>query len=329
MIDAPAHEGLVPEPLAWRDAGGEWAGRIAAATGASRVERATRPKPEPRGYYRITARADGAVRFGKVVAAADVPRQWAAQQLSDRAAAAGIPAQRSVAGPTPIGEGFAILLSEWVDGRFATPSEAELGGLGGVVASLHAFLRGEPAAGRAPDPWSPLEALAASARLAPASSSALADLLRRRREVEAQFAVALQPLHNDLHAGNVFFHAGGAVAAVLDWEEALHSAGCPLMDLSWVVERLCFVRLDLQGAERLAAAFLDGYARAAARFPVRRGALLDAIRFRGLYALGVIDRDEAADTPAMRGEWAKFESLVAASEGWRPALERLERIVAS
>ena len=43
----------------------------------------------------------------------------------------------------------------------------------------------------------------------------------------------------------------------------------------------------------------------------------------------MIDRDGTVDTPAMRGEWAKFESIVAASEGWRPALERLEAIVAA
>jgi Ser/Thr protein kinase RdoA (MazF antagonist) len=327
VIDAPAHEGLVPEPLAWGEAAGEWAGRIAAAADAARVERALRPKPEPRGYYRLTARANGARYFGKVVAAADAPRQWAAQQLSDRAAAAGIPAQRSVAAPRDLGDGFALLLCEWVDGRFATPSEAELAALGGVVASLHGFLRGEARDGRGPDPWDRLERLASSTRPSPQASAVLADLLRRRGEVEAQLAVASQPIHNDLHAGNVFFGAGAAVAAVLDWEEALHSAGCPLVDLGWVVERLCFVRLGIAEAERVAAAFLEAYANEAPRFPVRRGALLDAIRWRSLYALGVIDGDEGADAPALRGEWAKFESIVAASEGWRPALERLEAIV--
>lgn len=327
MIDAPAHEGLVPVPLAWGEAAGEWASRIAAAAGAVRVERALRPKPEPRGYYRLTARADGARYFGKVVAAAEAPRQWAAQQLCDRAAAAGIPAQHSVAPPRDLGDGFALLLCEWADGRFATPSEAELSALGGVVASLHGFLRGEARDGRGPDPWDPLERLAGSRRPSPQASSALVDLLRRRSEIEAQFAVAAQPIHNDLHAGNVFFGAGEAVAAVLDWEEALHSAGCPLIDLGWVVERLCFVRRDAGEAERLAAAFLRAYAAVAPRFPVRRGALLDAIRWRSLFALGVIDGDEAADTPALRGEWAKFESIVAASAGWRPALERLEAIV--
>lgn len=327
MIDAPAHEGLVPAPLAWQEAGGDWAGRIAAAADASRVELATRPRPQPRGYYRITAKATGARRFGKVVAAAELQRQWAAQQLSDRAAAAGVPAQRSVGQPLAIGDGYALLMCEWIDGRFATPSQAELAHLGGVVAALHGFLRGEPAAGRAPDPWNPLEALASSGRIPAPVAAAAADLLRRRGEVEEQLATALQPLHNDLHAGNLFFHGDGRVAAVLDWEEALHSAGCPLVDLGWVVERLCFARLGAAEAERLADAFLRAYAAAAPRFPVRPGALLDAIRFRGLYALGLIDRDESADSPAMQRERAKFESLVVASEDWRPALGRLEGIV--
>jgi Ser/Thr protein kinase RdoA (MazF antagonist) len=324
VVDAPPHAGLSPVPLDYREATGEWARRIAQAAGAGLVERAVHSRAEPRGYYRITPAGGGPRLFGKVVSSADAPRLATAQRLSDKAVAAGIPAQRSASPPLPIGEEYALLLCEWIDGRFCTHLGVEMDSLGTTLARLHRFFGDAGAREPRLGDSTAIEALARSPGLNEASAQALDDLLRRRDEVRAKLGSPPQPIHNDLHPGNVLFDGEGQVAGVLDFEEALHSVGSPLVDLSWVIERFCFAARPPADAETLAARFIDAYRARAGSCAAPSGTFLDAIRWRSLSALAVLSGARLDDAEAADAEWRKFEAILAASGDWRPALERLE-----
>jgi len=265
--------------------------------------------------------------IGKVVWSHDAPRIAAAQRLSDAAAAAGIPAQHSAGPPRAIDEEYTLFLGHWIEGGFSAAIGTEMDSLGATVARLHRFLRDARSPGASTNEIALIEALSGCPRLAATSREALDDVLRRCDEVRANLGSPSQPIHNDLHVANVLFDAQGRVAGVLDFEEAVHSTGSPVIDLSWVVERFCFARGATQ-AETLAARFLAAYRAGAGRLAVPRGAFFDAIRWRSLFALGLLADAPSDDIDAARAEWGKFEWILAASPAWRPGLERLESALA-
>jgi Ser/Thr protein kinase RdoA (MazF antagonist) len=304
---------------------------MAELTGAVRVERAVHVCPAPLGYYRLTLGGSGQRRFGKVVAVEDAGRESAASLLAGAAAFAGVPALRQLGGPAELDAEYRLFQWSWIDGTFATGSDAEMRALGRATGGLHRFLRsrGRPAAdGDATwaARWLTLDALAASGRLQGPVARRLDAFLSRGREVQASLMTDAQPVHDDLHPGNVLFDEQGRVLALLDFEEALQSVGTPWIDLAWVVERFCLLGPRPEHAEDLAFCFLEAYGVTGSRARASASRLTDAILWRTYRALGVLaaQQDEGGKDAEAQAEWRKFVAISTAIDSWVPALQRLE-----
>lgn len=328
MNRVPVHAGLAPDPLVYADAGDPRALALAAACGAVRVEAAQGPGHDA-GCYRLTA-PSGVRWFARLVpqalAAGATQAAALAARLSEHCPE--VPAPRG--DPLRLATGHAAIVWPWLDGRFAQGHPPEAAALGATVARLHAGLRELDARSR----WLDADAAWAAAwdRLVPwvagggpggAAGEAVDRLLRDRSATEARLRSDQQPLHNDLHPGNVFFDAAGGVQAVFDWEEALHSAGSPWIDLAWVVERFCATPggdLDLDRS----AAFLAAWRSQAGPFArPRPGVLHDAMAWRSVQALALLAGMPGGD-PAIGQERRKFTGLLERLAAWRPLLAQLE-----
>ena len=321
MIRPPAHPGLHPSPFQYAPLKGELAHLLASVAGAVFVERAEHVRQPPLGYYRFHMH-EGPTRFGKVVALHDADRIEATNVLMARLATIGTPVARADAGYRTVDGDHVLFLYDWVGGRFSSGRRLEMHRLGSALATLHAGLRPLSPYTESMD-WGRLHGLL-HANVLPSKSAALLEaFLLRRGTVEELLSSALQPIHNDLHLGNVLF-AEDRVAAFLDFEEALHSAGNPLIDLSWVLERFCFLPHDLRKARRLAASFLSAYLAAAPCPPSMRGGLAECMRWRALSALALLATHAFPDSGGWRSEWEKFSLILAVLPDWSIALDDLE-----
>jgi Ser/Thr protein kinase RdoA (MazF antagonist) len=194
---------------------------------------------------------------------------------------------------------------------------------------LHAFLRSTPTGPERAQAdwaarWSSLEALAWTARLQGPLAQRLARFLSRRVEVQGLLSDGAQPVHDDLHPGNVLFGRDGDVLAFLDFEEALHSHGSTWIDLAWIIERFCLLGPAPARADLLARSFLDAYCQAGGRPSGAAGVLADALLWRNYRALAVLAAQPEPSTPARHAEWSKFCGILDCLDGWRPLLARLE-----
>jgi len=324
MVSAPAHPGLHPAPFRYVPLKGEWARLLAAATGAVSVERALHVRQLPLGYYRFSA-CGGVTRFGKVVHLGDATRLEAANQLTARLAAAGVPVVSADPGYRMLDGSHVLFLYDWVEGHFSSGQDVEMHSLGSALARLHAGLHSlTPHAHGDAMSWQRLEALSRMGALPGGAAVQLDSFLLRRSGMEDLLSSAPQPIHNDLHLGNILF-TGGRVAAFLDFEEALHSTGNPLIDLSWVLERFCFLVHNLCKAQRLASAFLSAYLGAAPCPPCIDGGLAECMRWRALNALALLASRPSAETVGWRSEWDKFSLILVKLSGWGSALSDLEK----
>lgn len=321
MVSPPAHPGLHPSPFQYVPLKGEWARLLASVAGAECVERAAHVRQLPLGYYRFGVRG-GASRFGKVVALRDAVRLEAANELTTRLATVGVPVARADIGYRMLDGDHVLFLYDWVGGHFSSGRRVEMHRLGSALALLHAGLRPLAPHGGSMS-WERLEGLSRANALPAEAAALLEAFLLRRGAVEDLLSSAPQPIHNDLHLGNVLFFEG-RVAAFLDFEEALHSAGNPLIDLSWVLERFCFLSHDLRKAQRLASSFLSAYLATAPRPPSMRGGLAECMRWRALNALALLASHASPETAGWRSEWEKFSLILAMLPGWSIALDDLE-----
>lgn len=318
MMRVPAHPGQTLRPLQFLTLDDELAARLRLLTGAERVERALHPVPAPVGYYRLSKGHLGDRVFAKIVPTAQTSRQWAASQLSDAAAKTGLPALRSLAEPLVLDEAHAILQWPWVDGRFTEGSQEDLISLGAAMRDLHRFLRelATPvwqARGRCAwkATWQSMQRLAASGTLDQDLASALDDLLQHPHRTEAVLWADAQPIHDDLHRGNVLFGSDGRVLAFLDFEEALDSFASPWVDLSWIVERFCTPPPGTAPVPQSMSAFLRAYGRPAYDAGAAH-CLGVATRWRNFRALAVLQGlDERPDH--WQQEWQKFCRFVRAA----------------
>lgn len=321
MITPPAHPGLHPSPFQYELLKGELGCLLASSAGAIFVERAVHVHQPPLGYYRF-GMYGGVAKFGKVVALSDTVKLEAANALSTRLAASGIPVARAEPRCRMLDGEHVLFLYDWVRGGVSSGYTVEMQQLGAALAALHAGLSSITPLGKSMG-WGRLDELLQVNALSGDLLALLEAFLLRKGPVEDLLSSALQPIHNDLHLGNVLFFEG-KVAAFLDFEEALHSAGNPLIDLSWVLERFCFLRFGLRKAHRLAESFLSAYIAAAPCPPSMRGGLAECMRWRALNALALLASQPYPHSTVWRSEWQKFSLILSELPKWCIVLDDLE-----
>lgn len=320
MTRTPVHAGFRPHPLHWRRDTGDGE-HVAALTGAAAAERGRTADGRDSACFRLTLQ-DGSYRFGKIVPSANDAREREGAQLSALAARHGVPALTLDSEPRPFDGTRTVWVWPWVDGAFASGTLEEMRALGSTLAALHACLgpaAAAPAASRSAM-WGRLRSLRDSNALDPSLVPGLEAFVARGASVDDVLGRDAWRLHDDLHPGNVLFDADGNVAAVLDLEEAVDAAGTRWLDLSWVIERFCFLGPRPQQAGELAAAFLETYRAASVPPPIDGSMLADLMRWRCYRALSLLaEQRDARD----EGEWSKFSWLASRIDGWLPQLDRV------
>lgn len=317
MNRTPAHPGAKMRPLQYRALDDDLATRMRQVTGAQRVERAHHPAHPPQGYYRLSGSQLATPIFAKVITLDRLTREVRACDLANQAARAGLPALHSLGDAWALDDAHQVMCWPWVDGHFSSGSEAELTNLGRSLRELHEFLSTRHAPdwevrGRASrvNTWHILEQLAQVADLDGSVMRALQWLLKRRARVEAELSEGAQPIHDDLHRGNVLFDAQGQVLAFLDFEEALDAWATPWLDLSWVTERFC-AGPDLPSTQAKAVCFLNAYQCTGATQP--KGVVNTRLGLLGLWrnlrALALLHRMEPRTTH-WRQEREKFQLML-------------------
>ena len=332
MARAPAHSSVAPVPLVFHPAPQETTRLIQQVVPARSVERAAHPDGPPAGYYRITLE-DGTRRFARIVSASQASAVRAGVEIQQALARRGIPAAPLAMTPTTLPGGFVLFVFHWIHGRFATPNEDQIRALAGTVTRLHGLLRSNDIGGFDEAVESVVEPPESMERLAQAETRheegrAARYLVECWAAVRAILNHQAQRIHNDLHPGNVLFDPNDRVAALLDFEEAAHSFYSPAVDLSWIVERFCFVRLGGSEAVHLATAFLDSYAEhSEGELLFARGWLEQVTRWRCVTALAVLERDRDRLAAAWNEERSKFRFILSQLDSWRPFLSEVEQSV--
>ena len=321
MISFPAHPGLNPSPFQYELLQEELGDLLANVAGAIFVERAVHVLQPPLGYYRF-GMYGGVVKFGKIVALRDTVKLEAANALATNLATTGVPVAHADPGCQMLDGDHVLFLYDWVEGDFSSGRMIEMQQLGTTLAALHAGLRPMTQIGKSMG-WERLDELLQANVLSGEMLELLEAFLLRKEPIENLLSSALQPIHNDLHLGNVLFFED-RVAAFLDFEEALYSAGNPLIDLSWVLERFCFLRFGLRKAHRLAASFLSAYISAAPCPPSIRGGLAECMRWRALNALALLTSQPSPHSAGWRSEWEKFSLILTELPKWCIVLDDLE-----
>lgn len=330
MHDGPAHLGLVPTSLQLVPAPPPVTAAIASLFPTGSAERAIHASNPPLGYYRLISET-GLVSFAKVVSPARAPTVERASLLGNDVGASGVPVPAFRAGPLTMPDGEQLFIYDWMDGHFFGSTLRELKGLGSVVANLHRVLP------QCVDQTTDVHAdwfdacKAAIARMAgeqhkwPEEAAAARSVIERWERGMEWLRLEAQPVHNDLHPGNVLFNGRAEVCAVLDFEEALCAWYSPLVDLSWVVERWCVLRMPAKDAFASASIFLDSYYDRMGR-PTRlpRGVLSYLISWRSVVALSLLNSQRWDDSAAWRSEWNKFKGILARLAEVAPVLDALE-----
>ena len=317
MTRAPAHPGAAPRPLQFRELGGATAARLREITGAVWVERAEHPTPAPAGYYRLGGGSLPAPVFAKVLTPAQMARETPASALADDAARANLPTLHTMGAPVALDDTHHVLCWPWVEAQFSVGKPVELAHLGAALRQLHAFLRlhatsAWQARGRRvlDITWANLEQLAQTTERETHLFRALQQLLQNRSQFETLLLAEAQPVHDDLHRGNVLFNAHGQVTAFLDFEEALDAFASPWLDLSWVVERFC-VGPDTATTRQNTTHFLQAYRPEGFNEPLQiTNQRLELFGlWRNLRALALLHK-MPVHPPHWHEEWEKFSQVV-------------------
>lgn len=327
VLNPPAHVGLSPNPLSFRFVVSEWRQRIIEATSALTVERADHVRPEPFGYYRLGMHRERLL-FGHVVRDSEAPRIYAAERLADALYAKNVPVPRPC-GSASLGDGYHMFMREWKPGGFAFGTLTEMRVLGTQLAALHRALNELPLELFNPTPlptmWMGLEKLASAGCLTDEAAEMLSSFLTARHDIEARVFQPSQPIHNDLHLGNVLFDDAGNSLTFLDLEEATHSFGSPILDLSWTVERFCFLGPKPKNAPEMASELLSAYTQEYGGLAQYPGSLIDSMQWRSFYALGLLSAAKHEQSGVWNSEWDKFLGIISSIKRWTNTLEKLER----
>ncbi|KRE14414.1 hypothetical protein ASE66_13620 [Bosea sp. Root483D1] len=327
MTALPPHSGFAPRPLAYKPAPDHLAGMIAAVMAATEIEQADVPVSPPRGYYRATDRGGKPV-FIKIVDARRAEILASANEIVAKLAARAVPTITCIHGPSTLETGDVLFAYRWADGSFGEPTPPQLKSLGRAIVRMHGALAAVNIDTTLRD-WSSshrtmLEAAAEDTANSGFERQAARDLLDRWGDFVRALTDDAQPIHNDLHPGNVLFE-GHEVSAFLDFEETMSGPLSPIVDLHWVWERWCLLRLDPNQALTAALTFLDAYLDAGGRKLAPPPGTLGLIsRWRSLIGIATLESARRPDLPAWVRERRKFQSLLERAGEWQESFAMLE-----
>jgi Ser/Thr protein kinase RdoA (MazF antagonist) len=280
-------------------------------------------------FFRVR-RENGDLWFLKVLRGQDYAGVAAADTLAAR-----LPRRCGAVAPSAVlqfedGSGRVAVVYPFIAARYAAAEPDDLSALGRAIAMLHEGLResgdcraiAERARART-------ERLLATLRRNDGARNLSEALAFGGMEPEAAGALEsgrAQVLHGDLNPGNILFDLDRGAIRFLDFEDARHSHGAPLLDLALPLERLCLLQEDEATAVTLAALFLRAYADAAGFAPVeRKGALEAALLFINRRALALMIERHEAGLETSPEEWRKFERLLRHHDARRDVIARIER----
>jgi Ser/Thr protein kinase RdoA (MazF antagonist) len=226
--------------------------------------------------------------------------------------------------------GLAMFVYPFIEANSPRPVAGDLARVGRLAAALHRSLA-----------WLDHSAIAAASAARLAMLRETAELLRsnsRKLGPEPQLlaeiaawswtweaSVADQPLHGDLHGGNILLGRDGT-DVVIDCEDVPHSFGPALLDLAFAMERLCLVPAqdETQACDGAAALFTGYLGGRSAMLPGRRGDLAAALRFLNWRSLMILAALELRGETAPPSEWNKFFQLWSSAEKFAPAIAEIE-----
>ncbi len=314
MSNAPAHKGLSPSPFQFEPVSEQVKNLIAAVQPVASLERAHHASRLPLGYYRAILE-DNRQLFLKVVSPERAPLIEHSSKLGNRIAKFDIPVSYFLSGPLPLANGDILFVYEWVDGVFFDGSFKMLDSIGTLLARLHEVLPQlidkNSVQCRLEEDFKRISALAADGTGWSTADRHAKQLLQNWANVTRDLTRDCQPIHNDLHPGNILFCNDGRVAAVLDFEECLTSRFNPAVDLSWIIERWCLLH-EGGGDGRVAGNFfLEAYFRNSSR---GNGCSFDEVvtisQYRCVAALALIWQRRSKNDLHSDEEWGKFISIL-------------------
>ena len=333
---APAHAGMLPRDPFFGAATDDCRHALEAilpdVVGVERM--ILDPEAADTGRFYRVRRRDGEVWFLKVLPEDDYAGIAAADALAARLPRCCGAVRSSGVLRFADGSNRVAVAYPFIASRYATAEPADLAALGRAIAGLHQGLReiqdrlaiAERARART-------RRLLATLQRASNAQGALEDV-----DVEwddSRLASVLdgdraQPLHGDLNPGNILFELESGAIRFLDFEDARHSFGPPLLDLALPLERLCLLDDDEATAVESAIQFLRAYAEAGSVAPIATsGALATALRFINLRALALMIERRNAGLETSPQEWRKFTRLLRHHDARHDAIAQIERALLS
>ncbi|GEM_PF-6576526 len=326
----PAHEGLTPTRYVYEQVDEPWNTLICTLTGARKALRACHSKAMPLGYYRLEDTDQRTVLFGKIIDRTDLSRTWLAACVAADARSAGMATLGVAAPPIMLDEKYCLIMHEWLDGQYFQQTPQEVSLLGNELARLHAYLRcsaDQEIAVRQRNYWNSswrrLEELLHHEVLPPSLKRDLQVLVTQKERIQPLLTEDPQPLHNDLHPGNVLFNEHGKILAFLDFEETITSVGSVWLDVAWVLERFCMPYTCTTKAEDLAQNFVRSYASASGRALPHADVFHAALRWKNFHALGLLHEATLKGLPLSTREWEKFTGLLYSAKRHNDFLKNL------
>lgn len=152
-------------------------------------------------------------------------------------------------------------------------------------------------------------------------------LVERYPDAFSQCAIDAQTIHGDLNPGNVLFDSLDK-PILLDFEEAVSAWYAPLVELTYVLERFVWARVENDDlALEVAGKFVASYVAATgASLAIRTGALQETVEWLALRSFILMIESHEHGIVWPDTEWQKFEALVSLAQTRRPLLEAIEGV---
>lgn len=269
-VKRPAHSGLVPETIAWRQPTQYEVGilqdYLCCDTKDSLQKRGDAQHKSLVGYYRSIS-SDSA--FIKVLPSVNSETLINAEKISSWLYHSGLSINHSRAGfPKKIeGHDLWIFAYDYIDYDFSSGSVDQLYFIGKELGRMHRLLKEYPdrenVRVRGVKKNQFLLEQIKKVRMGAAGlnfpKSAI-ELIQKTGESEYQMlTLSAQMIHGDMNYGNVLFNKVNNQPVIIDFEDATASWLSPLYDLAFVIQR--FVLLDkIKDRFELASALIKGYA---------------------------------------------------------------------
>lgn len=203
----------------------------------------------PFGFFRF-CNFDNSEKFAKIIPSSFSTRHEEGNKIMLWLWGKGIeiyPAENS-ASPTSL-PNCRVIVYPYFDGRYATPSSSDMENLGVALANLHNYLKVYPNVSEVKlaanvfkrELWNVYEEIKYRYNHSWPIPSEIKNIILRFAE---EFSKPIldndaQIIHGDLNYGNVLFDKKSNKPIFIDFEDAAHSYGSPLLDLAFVLERFC------------------------------------------------------------------------------------------